>query len=124
MAYMDQEKKAKIAAALKEVMPKRWRYTLSVQHNSILTLIIVSTPIDLFAQITTPLGKPTKYYAINAYSLDRQFKGELLEIFEKIKAAMNLNNYDNSNARTGYFDVGHYVRMEIGKHDRPFKIID
>lgn len=30
MAYMDQEKKAKIAAALKKVMPKDWKYSLSV----------------------------------------------------------------------------------------------
>jgi hypothetical protein len=29
MAYVDQDKKAKIAAALKPVMPKGWKYTLA-----------------------------------------------------------------------------------------------
>ena len=120
MAYMDQEKKAKIATALKEVMPKGWKYTLSVRHNSTLVLTIVSAPTDLLAQMITP---QISYYGINVYCLDRQFKEELLEIFEKIKAAMNTNNYNNSDTMTDYFDTGHYVRIQIGKYERPFKVV-
>lgn len=34
MAYMAQEKKAKIAEALKLVVPKGWKYHLSVKNHS------------------------------------------------------------------------------------------
>ena len=47
MAYMNQEKKKIIASALKEVMPKDWKYSLSVEHHSVIHLNIKSAPFDL-----------------------------------------------------------------------------
>jgi hypothetical protein len=34
--------------------------------------------------------------------------------------ALNCDNYDNSDSMTDYFDVGHYVDLNIGKWDKPF----
>ena len=47
MAYMNQEKKAKIAAALKTVVPKGWKYSLAVRNHSSIVMNIKSAPVDL-----------------------------------------------------------------------------
>lgn len=50
MAYVSKEKKQKIAAALKTVMPKGWRWSLAINHGSTLILTIASAPVDLMAE--------------------------------------------------------------------------
>ena len=47
MAYMNQEKKARIAAALKTVIPPTWKWSLGVRNHSTITLTIASAPVDL-----------------------------------------------------------------------------
>lgn len=49
MAYMSQEKKAKIAAKLKQVIPHDWKYSLAVHHHSTIILRISAAPVDLVA---------------------------------------------------------------------------
>jgi phenolic acid decarboxylase len=44
MAYVNQEKKAKI---LKKVMPKGWKYSLAVRNHSTIVCTIKSAPVDL-----------------------------------------------------------------------------
>ena len=47
MAYMNQEKKSKIAAALKGVVPDGWKYSLSVRNHSTIVMTITAAPFDL-----------------------------------------------------------------------------
>lgn len=137
MAYMNQEKKAKIAAALKKVMPKDWKYSLSVDNHSTLRLTIASAPVDLIAESQKVVksrlldwqiaqgyadkAKPTEM-SVNHYHLDGAFTGELLATFEKIVAALNLDNHDRSDAMTDHFDVGHYVSINLGRWNKPFVV--
>lgn len=131
MAYMNQEKKAKIAAALKAVVPADWKYSLGVRHHSTICFTIRSAPIDLIAawneggeraafsaQERTPATRG--YVQVNHYHLSHAFKGELLKTFEAIKAALDLNNHDRSDIMTDYHDVGHYIDLHIGAWDKPF----
>jgi hypothetical protein len=115
MAWMNQEKKAAISAELKKVMPKSWKYSLSVRNHSTLVLTIRSAPIDLTK------GQPN--INVNHYWLDKQFSGDLLVQFVKIRNAMNTGNWDHSDAMTDYFDVGHYVDIKVGDWDKPFKVM-
>jgi hypothetical protein len=57
MAYMNQEKKAVIAAALKAVMPADWKYGLTVQNGMTIVLTIKSAPVDLIAMINAKNAK-------------------------------------------------------------------
>lgn len=114
VAYVSKEKKAKIAAALKLVVPKTWKYTLSVRNHSTITMTIKSAPIDL-----TDGGKRS---SINHYWLADSFSGKTLATLEKIKAALNTDNYDRSDIQTDYFDVGHYVNIALGRWDKPFEV--
>jgi hypothetical protein len=121
MAFMGQEKKAKIAVELKKVVPKDWKYSLAVHNHSTICLTISAAPVDLVAANLRTNKEP--YLQLNEHHLDLEYAGELLEIFQKIKNALNLNNYDNSDVQTDYFDVGHYVDISIGHWNRPFKVV-
>ena len=114
MAYVSTEDKAKIAEALKAVVPKNWKYTLSVDNHSTIVMTIKSGPSELIE------GTESNYQQLNPYHLDRDFKGEVLEILLKIKDALNTDNYDNSDIMTDYFDVGHYVHINVGRWNKPF----
>jgi hypothetical protein len=120
MAYMDQEKKAKISAELKKVIPADWKYSLSVQHHSSITLTISAAPVDLIGENLRPSENKGDYIQLNEYYLEREYSGELLPIFEAIKAAMNFGNHDNSDITTDHFDVGHYAYVHIGRWNKPF----
>lgn len=147
MAYMNQEKKAKIAAALKAVMPKDWKYSLGVNNHSTIVLTIASAPVDLIAEAQKVVksralkrkqgalrlldwqiaqgyadkAKPTEM-SVNHYHLDGAFTGELLATFKKIVAALNLDNHDRSDPQTDHFDVGHYVSVHLGRWNKPFVV--
>lgn len=137
MAYMNQGKKAKIAAALKAVMPKSWKYSLGVHNHSTIVLTIASAPVDLIAEAQKVVksrlldwqiaqgyadkAKPTEM-SVNHYHLDGAFTGELLAVFEKIVAALNLDNLNRSDLQTDYFDVGHYVSVHLGRWNKPFVV--
>lgn len=117
MAFVSKEKKAKISEALKLVVPKGWRYTLKVQHRSTITMTIREAPIDLVLLA----GEEKKSYTdINIYYLEKSFQKDLLETFQKIKDALNTDNYDRSDPQTDYFCVGHYIGIQIGEYDKPF----
>jgi hypothetical protein len=133
MAWMSQEKKAEIARELKKVMPRDWKYSLSVRHHSTIVLTIQAAPVDLMAIYNKRVAeswerrgdkhKPETYAQVNEYHLDGQFSGELLETFEKIKGALNVGNHDRSDLMTDYYDVGWYVDINIGRWDKPFRVI-
>jgi hypothetical protein len=132
MAFMNQERKAQIAADLKKVMPKGWKYTLSVRHHSTIVLTISEAPIDLLGIRNKRVAEswerrgdkytPETYAQVNEYHLQNEFEGELLATFQRIKAALNIGNHDRSDAMTDYFDVGWYVDIKLGRWDKPFKV--
>lgn len=112
MAYMNQEKKAVIAANLKKVMPKDWKYSLSVDNHSSIVLTIKSAPVDL---------NTYKHGQVNHYYLDDQFSGDTLDVMNKIKDALYSANYHNrSDIQSDYHDVAYYVNIHLGKWNKPF----
>lgn len=115
MAYMDQERKAKIAKNLKEVVPRSWKYSLAVRHHSSIVMTIMAAPVDLTN------GKD--YVQVNVYHPDVHFVGGTLETMRNIIAVLNDGNHDRSEPQVDYFDVGWYVNVDIGKWNRPFEVI-
>lgn len=144
MAYVNKEKKAKIKEALQQVMPKDWKWSLAVRNHSTAVLTISKAPIDLVAIFcdaadvynkvrvdiygepvhTTQRQRESMNYDVTKWDMQRMTEGlqnrYIAAIFDKIFDAMNTDNHDNSDIMTDYFDVGHYVDVQIGKWDRPF----
>lgn len=122
MAFMSQEKKAKIAAALKPVMPKDWKYTLRVHHHSEIILTIDAAPVDLFNLHAQKDQWRDGYIQLNQYYLENQYTGEVLKVLLAAKDALNTDNFDKSDIQTDYFHVGHHVSMHIGRWNKPFTL--
>lgn len=116
MAYMDQERKAKLAANLKQVMPKGWKYSLGVRNHMVIVLNIWSAPIDLLGAFTS---KTVTHIDVNPYHPGIN-DAHIAKQFENIFRALNDGNHDNSDVMSDYFDVGWYVDVNVGRWDRPF----
>lgn len=124
MAYVDQAKKQKIAAALKRVVPAGWKYSLAVDHHSTIVMTISSAPFDLIGAYTGNEyfdPKKTTHIQVNTCHPRSGLADECVaDVFEKIVDALNTDNHDNSDSITDYFDVGHYVSLNLGRWNKPF----
>jgi hypothetical protein len=130
MAYVNQEKKAKIAAALKLVVPKGWKYSLAVRNHSTICFTLYSAPVDLIKEaqqknneIAEYRGEVSRkvecYFDVNPYHYQNQFT-ESTKIIGKILDALNTDNYDTSDIQADYFNCGHYVDLGIGRWNKAF----
>ena len=140
MAYMNQEKKAKIAANLKPILKKYGvKGTLSVRNHSTLVLNIKSGPID-FVENFINTGSDKSYVNnmtqdqidylrkhqsidVNPYWYKEHFSGRAKQFLMEVIPAMNDGNHDNSDIQTDYFDVGWYIDVNIGKWNKPYQVV-
>lgn len=119
MAFVDQVKKAMIAAAVKPLVPAGWKYSLAVQHHMAIVMTISEAPVDLLGAVlpsnTREVEAPAKptHRDVNPYYVEHSFDGELLVVMKRIVNALNTGNHGRS-------DGGHYVHLQIGKWDQPF----
>jgi hypothetical protein len=137
MAYMDQIKKAKIAAALKKVMPAGWKYTLSVHNHSSITMTIKSAPFPLIDMINAKNKASAEFRGdvhyeikggncqLNMYYLEDAFsEPAVLEVLINAKKALySADYYDDSDVQTDYFNCAYYAHMQVGTYDKPFVMI-
>lgn len=120
---MSQEHKKEIALKLKAIMPKTWKYTLSVANRSSIVMTIHSANVDLIKECKNKICENITYLQLNKYYLDDAFSGETLKLLKDALEALNYKNYNNSDVQSDYFDVGHYVDINIGKWNKPFVFI-
>ena len=138
MAYMNGERKAKIATAIKPILAKYGlKGSLSVRNHSSIVLTLKSGKIDFIENyIKTDAEKPyAKHFSadqvayirknqsidVNPYWFQEHFSGVakdfLSEAFQALKAA---DWYDESDAQTDYFNTAYYVNLNIGKWNKPY----
>jgi hypothetical protein len=121
MAYMNQEKKAAIAAALKKVVPAGWKYSLRVRHHSTIIMTVTAAPVDFSDKVDWYEGKVRAEYDVNPYHYERNIICD--EFRAQVKAIMdclNLDNFNNSDTQSDYFHVGHYVELSFGAYGKPY----
>lgn len=132
MAYMNQEKKAIIKAALDKILkPRGFKFSLRVDHRSSITCTISAGPVDFIGNFNEKSGEKfpaipgdkRDYLQVNTYWIEDHFSGEAAEILsaavDGLKAA---GYYDRSDAMTDYFDTAYYFHLNIGQWDKPYKI--
>jgi len=140
MAYMSQETKAKIVAAVKPILKKYGlKGTFAVHNHSTIQLNLKSGKIDFIENyIQTDIDKPyakhfsqdqidyirkTKSVDVNPYWFHEHFTGAakkfLSETFSALKGA---DWYDESDAMTDYFNTAYYVSVNIGKWNKPYEL--
>lgn len=138
MAYMNQEKKAKIATVLKPILKKYGiKGSLSVRNHSSIVLNIKSGSINFIENfIQTDLNtlhagkmsqdrvdyiRKTNYLDVNPYWFQEHFSGVAKEFLSEAMVALKSADwYDESDAQTDYFNTAYYVDINIGKWNTPY----
>jgi len=135
---MNQDKKAKIAIALKPILAKyKVKGTLSVRNHSTISLNIKSGAID-FIENYIETDKNTIYgnklradqieyirknqsMDINPYWFHEHYSGVAKEFLtEAMKALKSADWFDESDAQVDYFHTAYYVDINIGSWNKPY----
>ena len=136
MAYMNQERKAKITQALKPVLAKyKVKGSLSVRNHMSIVLTLKSGSIDFIANSNRVCGndhyqvargfKPTTngYDQVNPYHFQNHYDGVAKAFLTEALAALkSADYYDRSDAMTDYFDTAYYFDINIGKWNKPYTL--
>jgi hypothetical protein len=130
---MNQERKAKIANALKPILAKYgMKGSLKCRQHAI-TLTLRQGPIDFIGDLNESrngrLGvskdEMRKHYElqVNQYWIDEHYTGVSLEFLKQVKTAMQAADYyDNSDAQIDYFDTAYYYDINVGSWNKPYTL--
>lgn len=119
MAYFSQEKKKAIAPAIKQLCSKYGvKASLAVRHNSTVVLNVKSGKIDFFENSNFKTSE--KYIQVNTHWINKHFTGAAEKFLTEAKQILNTGNHNRSDLQSDYFDIGHYVNINIGQWDQPY----
>ena len=140
MAYMSQEKKAKIVAAVKPILKKYGvKGTFAVRNHSTICLNLKKGKIDFvenYIQTKSPVApqmtedqvaylRKNGTLDVNPYWFHEHFSGSakqfLTEVFTNMKSAGEW--YDRSDIQTDYFDTAYYVDVNVGNWKKPYEVV-
>ena len=132
MAYMNQERKSKIAQNLKPILKKYGiKASLAVRNHSSIVLNIKSGTIDFIgnfnSSINTQRGdrKAEGSIDVNPYWYQEHFSGVAKEFLtEAMTALKSADWYDKSDIQSDYFNIAYYVDINVGKWDKPYQFED
>ena len=136
MAYVNQEMKSKIAAAVKPILAKYGvKGSLSVRNHMAIVLTLKSGKIDFIGNSNRVCGNShyqvsrgftpntSGYDSVNKYWYQDHYDGAAKEfIAEAITALQSAGWYDRSDAMTDYFDTAYYIDINIGRWDKPYVV--
>lgn len=135
MAYMDQERKSRLAPAIKAALAKHGlKATIAVRHHSTLVINISAGKLDFIANYNETLKARDPIAAeaqaqrpelgamdINPYWYQEHFSGQVLEFLKELFEAAMAGNHNRSDLQSDYHDVGWYVDVNVGKWDQPYQ---
>jgi hypothetical protein len=138
MAYMDQERKQKLAPQIKRVLKKYgMKGTIATQHHSALVVNIKSGPLDIIGNMIQMDAENQGYWKdrevptniqVNEHWIERNYSGEVLDFLTEIKEAMDgcpeFQNHNRSDLMTDYHDVGWYTYINVGRWDKPYILVE
>jgi hypothetical protein len=124
MAYMNQERKAKISAKMKPLLKKYGvKGTLSVRNHSTIVLNLKSGKVDFLSDYGNVAEARKFGIQVNPYWFHEHFVGTskkfLSEAFSVLKSA---DWFDESDAQVDYFNTAYYVDVNIGHWNKPYQV--
>ena len=140
MAYVTEEIITKARIALKALNKEYGvKATLSGKGDTTLYLTIAQGSIDFInnfcentkakriqhdTQQVIDWVTKEQNISVNQYYLDSSFSGVALEYLEKVKEIMYADHWDHSDIQTDYFNCSYYVNIDIGRWNKPYKLIN
>lgn len=130
MAYINKEQKKEIADLLKKefgtnAKKRGFKYSLSIKNYSTICMKISAGTVDFInnkREVTGSSRDHIDIFGCCRTDFDDMFSGEALKIIEKAAKILNKDNFDKSDHMTDYHHVGHYVDIQIGDYDKPYKL--
>ena len=131
MAWMNQERKAKIVAAAKPVLAKYGMKATFRCNRHAITCTLKSGSIDFLAEMNTdrPHNRPADVrqsynFDINPYWYDEHYNDGTAKDFigEMITALKAADYYDRSDISTDYFDTAYYYNLKVGDWNKPYTL--
>ena len=125
MAYMNQERKAELVALAKPILKKYGvKATFAVYHHSTIVCNISSGKLDFIRNLKdTTNVEVSDYIQVNEHHVDKHYSGDVKEFLMELVKALNTGNHNNSRIEVDYFDVGWYVTINVGKWNKPYKLV-
>ena len=105
------EKIAEIRKNLKSTFPN-FKFSIRKRHYCALTIALLASPIDFGAE----------YKSISEYWIEKEFKGEQLDVLKKI---VDISFKDVIYRETGDYGTqpDFYIHIKIGDYNKPYKVI-
>lgn len=136
MAYMNGEKKAKIASLIKPILKKYGvKGSLSVRNHSAIVLTLKSGKIDFIANSNKVCSNDpwqsshgfrpntSGYCTVNEYHYDKWYDGQAKAFLDEVIPALKSADwYDESDPMTDYFNIAYYMNIHIGKWNKPYEV--
>lgn len=137
MAFMNKERKAELAPAIKRVLKKYgMKGSLRVENYSKLVLTMPSGKLDIVEaakrKSVEVYGREEPYeidyYRVNEFHDAEGFRkigeNEIADFVEEMVEAMRGKDFfDESDAMTDYFHCSHYIDINVGKWDKPYTCV-
>jgi len=140
MAYFNQERKAERTPAIKAILKKYGiKGSLAVRNHLTFVLNIKSGKIDFVENFIETDSKvfhgnkmtpdqidyirKNRSVDVNPYWYQEHFSGTALSFLKEIIPAMYGTDYfDESDAQTDYFHCSHYIDVNIGSWNNPYRV--
>ena len=120
MAYITQDEKKIIAAALKVALKDypTIKYSLTIDNNMSISCRLTKGP-----KFFDPEGKGE--ISVNHHHIAHNFKHEpeAVKILTLINECLHIGHYDKSDIQSDYFDCAWYISMGIGKWNKPYEVV-
>ena len=114
MAYVSNEKKLQIQAALKPIFQK-YGIKATVGRNSYKSTLVVNVSAG-------DIDFGTDYQQVNVYWVDDHYTGKAKDFLNEVLDAIKKSGewYDESNAQIDYFNTAFYIDINIGRLDKKY----
>ena len=130
MAFISQQDKKTLAPAIKAVFKKYGlKGTIAIKNHMTLCANVSAGRLDLIGA-AAQVGdfRSSGYYQANAYRpTNEKYKDINIDIFnfyEDLKKAMKgAIWFDKSDIMTDYFHTAYYMNINIGRWNKPYKLI-
>ena len=131
MAWMNQERKAKIVKAAKPVLAKYGVKATFRCNRHAITCTLKSGSIDFISHFNTdrhPIDTDkvrSRYnFEVNPYWFNEHYKDGVAKSFisEMVDALKAADYYDRSDISTDYFDTAYYYNLKVGDWNKPYTL--
>lgn len=129
---LDTKEIAKLVRTFCKIVYPNCKFSITSEYNSI-SVHLMEASFEVFANENDKYShymdgttKLTANIPLNHYYIenDERLTEKAKIMLNNINSYLNSYNYDDSDSMTDYFDKNFYEHLEIGKWDRPFKIVE